>query len=70
MTQPQVIVEQNVIEVRDQASEQVVVVTGDMPAVPSSLVVGPVNTLGPNPGIWVQTFDDGGITIWIDDGKK
>lgn len=34
-----------------------------------NLFVGPTQPAMAAPGMWVQTFDDGSWTIWIEDGQ-
>lgn len=43
--------------------------TGPMgPAGPANLVVSKDNPGLTEPGLWVQTFDDGSFSLWVEDG--
>lgn len=67
MTQPQVFIDQNVVEVR-QADNTIVVVDAAAAPTRNDIAVGPTNTLT-GAGLWIQTFADGSITMWVEDGK-
>lgn len=67
MTQPQVFTDQTVVEVQ-QADNTIVVVDAAAAPTRNDIAVGPTNTLT-GAGLWVQTFPDGSLTIWVEDGS-